>query len=131
MERAAPEGETGVFGDESKAVSPVPTVDLKMLHAKIGDLAQMRRIDELHFEYSFAGRRMLQGPLKGERFDIGRLHVTTLMKEVGIEAIYRQPTPLNRQLDTKSISICCANWRSPAPIRSGPLANPISVTGYA
>jgi len=93
MERAAPEGETGVFGDESKAVSSVPTVGLKTLHAKIGEL--------------------------------------TLMKEVGIEAIYRQPTPLNRQLDTKSISICCANWRSPAPIRSGPLANPISVAGYA
>lgn len=32
------EGATGVFGDETKAESPVPTVDVKTLHAKIGEL---------------------------------------------------------------------------------------------
>lgn len=56
-----------------------------------GDLALMRRIDKLHLEYPFAGSRMLQGLLKGEGFDVGRLHVATLIKKMGIEAIYRRP----------------------------------------
>lgn len=55
------------------------------------DLALMRRIDQLHLDYPFAGSRMLQGLLKGEGFDVGRLHVSTLMKKMGIEAIYRRP----------------------------------------
>jgi putative transposase len=55
------------------------------------DLALMRRIDALHLDYPFAGSRMLQGLLKGEGFDVGRLHVRTLMKKMGIEAIYRRP----------------------------------------
>lgn len=32
------EGATGVFGDEAKAESAAPTVDVKTLHAKIGEL---------------------------------------------------------------------------------------------
>ncbi|MGV0821211.1 IS3 family transposase [Martelella sp. AMO21009] len=142
------EGATGVFGDEAKAEPAGPTVDVKTLHAKIGeltlendflgrsarqggiaerkemidrehklsvvrqakllgfsrgsvyysprpvsdgDLALMRRIDELHLEYPFAGSRMLQWLLRGEGLNAGRLHVATLMKKMGIEAIYRRP----------------------------------------
>ncbi|MGV1803796.1 IS3 family transposase [Agrobacterium vitis] len=142
------EGATGVFGDETKAEPTGPTVDVKTLHAKIGeltlengffircarqggiagrkemidrehklsvvrqakllgfsrgsvyylprpvsdgDLALMRRIDELHLDYPFAGSRMLQGLLRGEGLETGRLHVATLMKKMGIEAIYRRP----------------------------------------
>jgi putative transposase len=55
------------------------------------DLALMRRIDELHLEYPFAGSRMMQGLLKQEGFSVGRLHVATLMKRMGIAAIYRRP----------------------------------------
>jgi putative transposase len=55
------------------------------------DLAVMRRIDELHLNYPFAGSRMLQGFLVREGFEIGRLHVRTLMKRMRIEAIYRRP----------------------------------------
>ncbi len=55
------------------------------------DLALMRWIDELHLEYPFAGSRMLQGLLLGEDYKVGRLHVRTLMKRMGIEAIYRRP----------------------------------------
>ena len=55
------------------------------------DLALMRRIDELHLDYPFAGSRMLQGLLAGEGYKTGRLHVRTLMKRMGIEAIYRRP----------------------------------------
>ncbi|WP_421566223.1 IS3 family transposase [Ochrobactrum sp. EDr1-4] len=142
------EGAIGVFGDETKAEPAEPTVDVKTLHAKIGeltlendflgrsaqqggiagrkemidrahklsvarqakllgfsrssvyysprpvsdgDLALMRRIDERHLEYPFAGSRMLQGLLKGEGLEVGRLHVATLMKKMSIEAIYRRP----------------------------------------
>lgn len=55
------------------------------------DLTLMRRIDELHLEYPFAGSRMLRDLLLGEGFKTGRLHVRTLMKRMGIEAIYRRP----------------------------------------
>ncbi|WP_202596090.1 IS3 family transposase [Ensifer adhaerens] len=142
------EGATGVFGDEAKAEPAAPTVDVKTLHAKIGELtlengffircarqsriaerkeminrehklsvvrqakllgfsrssvyylprpvsdgelALMRRIDELHLDYPFAGSRMLQGLLKAEGLVTGRLHVATLMRKMGIEAIYRRP----------------------------------------
>lgn len=50
----------------------------------------MLRIDKLHLEYPFAGSRMLRDFLVREDFDIGRLHVATLMKRMGIQAIYRR-----------------------------------------
>jgi putative transposase len=55
------------------------------------DLAIMRRIDELHLDYPFAGSRMLRDMLCREGMEIGRRHVATLMKRMGIEAIYRRP----------------------------------------
>nr|WP_234992341.1 IS3 family transposase [Roseisalinus antarcticus] len=140
------EGATGVFGEASKA-EPEPVIDVKTLHAKIGeltlendflrrarqggsaaerkkmidrtaklsvgrqakvlgisrgsvyyqprpvragDLKLMHRIDKLHMEFPFAGSRMLQGLLVQEGFKVGRLHVATLMKRMGIEALYRK-----------------------------------------
>ncbi len=55
------------------------------------DLAIMRRIDELHLEYPFAGSRMLRDLLDGEGVEIGRQRVITMMRRMGIEAIYRRP----------------------------------------
>ena len=55
------------------------------------DLALMRRIDELHLDYPFAGSRMLRDLLDGEGFEVGRKHVGTLMRQMGIEALYRKP----------------------------------------
>ncbi len=55
------------------------------------DLAVMRRIDALHLDYPFAGARMLRDLLAGEGIRVGRLHVSTLMKRMGIEALYRKP----------------------------------------
>ena len=55
------------------------------------DLALMRRIDELHLEHPFAGSRMLRDMLKAEGREVGRRHVATLMKKMGVEAIYRRP----------------------------------------
>jgi putative transposase len=60
---------------------PVSDADLKLMH----------RIDKLHTAFPFAGSRMLQGLLVQERFKVGRLHVATLMKRMGIEALYRKP----------------------------------------
>lgn len=56
------------------------------------DLALMHRIDELHLDFPFAGARMLRDMLKREGQVIGRKHVGTLMKKMGIEALYRKPT---------------------------------------
>ena len=55
------------------------------------DLAIMRRLDRLHLEFPFAGSRMLRGLLAAEGCKIGRRHVTTLMRRMGIEALYRRP----------------------------------------
>ena len=57
----------------------------------VSDLALMRRLDELHLEFPFAGSRMLRGLLAAEGSKIGRRHVKTLMKRMGIEALYRRP----------------------------------------
>lgn len=57
----------------------------------VADLAIMRRIDELHLEFPFAGSRMLRDLLRQEGIEIGRQHVATLMKKMAIEAIYRRP----------------------------------------
>jgi len=55
------------------------------------DLCLMRRIDELHLELPFAGSRMLRDLLNAEGFAVGRRHVATRMREMGIEALYRKP----------------------------------------
>ena len=55
------------------------------------DLATMRRIDELHLEFPFAGSRMLRDLLNEEGIRIGRCHVATLMKRMGVEVLYRKP----------------------------------------
>jgi len=55
------------------------------------DLAVMRRIDELHLDCPFAGSRMMRSMLVNEGVSIGRTHVRTLMRRMGIEALYRRP----------------------------------------
>ena len=55
------------------------------------ELAIMRRIDELHLDYPFAGSRMLRDLLRGEGIAIGRELVATMMRRMCIEALYRRP----------------------------------------
>jgi putative transposase len=55
------------------------------------DLKLMRRIDELHLKWPFYGARKLARELRKEGHDVGRRHVTTLMRRMGIEALYRRP----------------------------------------
>ena len=52
----------------------------------------MRRLDALHLEYPFAGSRMLVGLLRQDGHRVGHRHVATLMKRMGIVALYRRPT---------------------------------------
>jgi len=62
------------------------------------ELGLMHRLDKLHLAHPFAGSRMLRDLLRLEGFSVGRKHVRTLMKRMGIEALYRQPrtTQVNR-----------------------------------
>jgi putative transposase len=55
------------------------------------DLRLMRRLDELHLEHPFLGARKLARLLKDDGFAVGRRHVGTLMRRMGIEPIYRKP----------------------------------------
>ena len=55
------------------------------------ELAVMRRIDELHLNYPFAGSRMLRDLLRAEDIIIGREKVAAMMRRMGIEADYRRP----------------------------------------
>lgn len=56
----------------------------------------MRRIDELHRDYPFAGAPMLRDLLALAGVTVGRKHVATLMRRMGIEAIYRKPNTRRR-----------------------------------
>ena len=60
------------------------------------DLALMRRIDELHLDYPFAGSRMLRDVLRNEGQPVGRKRVRRLMRKMGIEALYRKPNTSRR-----------------------------------
>jgi putative transposase len=55
------------------------------------DLALMRRIDALHLEHPFMGARLLRDVLNRAGFAVGRKHVATLMRRMGIEPLYRKP----------------------------------------
>ena len=59
--------------------------------ASEADQRLMRRIDMLSLAHPFAGSRMLRDMLNREGFDAGRRHVATLMRRMGIEALYRKP----------------------------------------
>jgi len=64
-------------------------------------LALMRRLDELHLEYPFMGARMLRRQLLAAGIRVGRRHVRTLMRRMGMEALCPQPGTSQRQPDHK------------------------------
>jgi putative transposase len=55
------------------------------------DLKLMRRIDELHLEAPFFGARKIAAQLRREGQPVGRRHGRTLMRRMGIQALYRRP----------------------------------------
>ncbi|RQP98887.1 hypothetical protein DF164_31275 [Burkholderia stagnalis] len=65
------------------------------------DQLLMHRIDELHMEFPFAGARMLARLLRREGHEIGRRRVRTLMKRMGVEALYCKPNTSRRNAQHK------------------------------
>jgi putative transposase len=51
----------------------------------------MRLIDEIHLEDPCLGSRGMRSRLKMRGHTVGRIHVRTLMRKMGIEAIYKKP----------------------------------------
>lgn len=90
------------------------------------DLALMRRIDELHLQYPFMGARQLRRQLQREGVEVGRRHIGTLMRHMGIEALAPQPGTSKERRVTRSTRTCCASWRLPGPTRSGRWIRPTS-----
>src|SRR5512141_19610 len=60
------------------------------------ELVLMRRIDELHLQYPFAGARMLRDLLRQDGQAIGRRHVASLMRRMGLTAVCRKPCTTQR-----------------------------------
>jgi hypothetical protein len=56
----------------------------------------MRLIDKLHLQHPFAGSRMMRDLLKQFGYKVGRRHVRTLMKKMGIDALYPKPRTSRR-----------------------------------
>ena len=56
----------------------------------------MGKIDKLHTARPFAGARMLRDMLRLAGEQVGRRHISTLMKKMGIEALYRKPNTSKR-----------------------------------
>ena len=69
------------------------------------DLVIMRRMDALHMDYPFAGSRMLRDLLRGEGVVIGREHVTTMMRLMRIETLYRRPNTSKPAAGTQNLPV--------------------------
>ena len=65
------------------------------------DLELMRAMDRLHLQCPFAGSRMMKKLLGAEGFAVGRRHVRTLMRRMGIEALYRKKNTSARHTQHK------------------------------
>ena len=50
------------------------------------DLQLMRLIDEIHLDHPFMGSRSIRDQLQGVGQQVGRAHVSTLMKKMGISS---------------------------------------------
>jgi putative transposase len=55
------------------------------------DRELMRVIDELHLEDPTLGSRGMRSALRMKGYTVGRIHVRTLMRTMGIEAVYKKP----------------------------------------
>jgi putative transposase len=62
---------------------PVPVSDK--------DRELMRLIDEMHLDYPYLGTRGIRNELRDKGYTVGRSHVRTLMRKIGIEALYQKP----------------------------------------
>ncbi len=80
----------------------------------------MRCIDELHMQYPFAGSRMMRDLLNRQGHHIGRRHTRTLMKKMGIQALYCKPNLSQaNQAHRKYPYLCSKDWLFSAVIKCG------------
>ena len=93
------------------------------------DLVLMRQIDEIHLKYPFYGSRRIRNELEDRGYHVGRDHVVTLMRKMGIEAIYRKPRTSVAHPEhkiypylLKGMAIKCANHVWAADITYLPMA---------
>lgn len=70
---------------------PRSTFYYRPAEAPAGELALMRRLDELHLEFPWMGSRSLRDQLQRAGFPISRDRVRQLMRRMGIHALYRKP----------------------------------------
>jgi putative transposase len=63
----------------------------KAVLTSVRDLELMRCIDELHLKYPFMGSRSIRDQLRDRGQKVGRQHVGTLMRKMGIAALYKKP----------------------------------------
>ena len=70
---------------------PTSASDLRIMHA----------MDRLHLDFPFMGSRQLCRALRRQGYQVGRLHVRTLMVKMGIQALVPQPGTSKRILKHK------------------------------
>lgn len=70
------------------------------------DLELMRLIDEIHLKHPFMGSRSIRDQLQDMGYQTGRGHVSTLMKKMGIAALYRKPRLSRPHPDHKVYPFC-------------------------
>ena len=83
------------------------------------DLTLMRQLDELHLKHPTMGSRMLRDQLNRMGYHVGRRHVSTLMKKMGM-----MPYPANVRrassiLAIRSILTSCGAWPLIKPTKYG------------
>jgi putative transposase len=83
-------------------------------------LGLMHRRDTLPLAHPFAGSRMLRDLLRVEGFSVGRKHVKTLMKRMGIEALDRQPRTTQGHRGHAVFPSLLRHLSITGPIRCGP-----------
>ncbi len=73
----------------------------KAVGSNTRDLELMRLIDEIHLKWPFYGSRRIRDELRDLGHNVGRDHVRTLMRKIGIEAIYCKPRTTRPQPGNK------------------------------
>ncbi len=63
----------------------------KAVPINVRDQELMKHIDKIHLKYPFYESRSIRDERREQGYKIGREHVSTLMKKMGIEALYRKP----------------------------------------
>ena len=90
------------------------------------DLELMKLMDRLHLEMPFAGSRLLRDLLALEGIKVGRKHVATLMKRMGIEALYRKPRTTRKHPQHPVYPYLLRGLTIDQPTRFSPWILPIS-----